>query len=148
MKYLKTETDAGWYWGFNKDFIFSATGSVTRYDSIATVPDSSRGVHWSANSEFIYTAANTASGGNYLAVYGFDKTAVPSSDALAFNNFPASQPTGSGNSASTDDRLFLAIAEADTTVKVYTCAGSALALAGTQPPTTTGNMSDVAWSGA
>ena len=28
VKYLKTETDAGWYWGFNKDFIFSATGSA------------------------------------------------------------------------------------------------------------------------
>ena len=27
-KYLKTEADAGWYWGFNKDFIFSATGSA------------------------------------------------------------------------------------------------------------------------
>jgi outer membrane protein insertion porin family len=27
-KYLKTETDAGWYWGFNKNFIFSATGSA------------------------------------------------------------------------------------------------------------------------
>ncbi|WP_419317181.1 outer membrane protein assembly factor BamA [Caulobacter sp. ErkDOM-E] len=28
VKYLKTETDGGWYWGFNKDFIFSATGSA------------------------------------------------------------------------------------------------------------------------
>ncbi|KRA65127.1 outer membrane protein assembly factor BamA [Caulobacter sp. Root655] len=28
VKYLKTEADAGWYWGFNKDFIFSATGSA------------------------------------------------------------------------------------------------------------------------
>jgi outer membrane protein insertion porin family len=28
VKYLKTETDAGWYWGFNKDFIFSAVGSA------------------------------------------------------------------------------------------------------------------------
>jgi outer membrane protein insertion porin family len=28
VKYLKTEVDAGWYWGFNKDYIFSATGSA------------------------------------------------------------------------------------------------------------------------
>ncbi len=28
VKYLKTEADAGWYWGFNKDFIFSAVGSA------------------------------------------------------------------------------------------------------------------------
>jgi outer membrane protein insertion porin family len=28
VKYLKTEADGGWYWGFNKDFIFSATGSA------------------------------------------------------------------------------------------------------------------------
>ena len=28
VKYLKTEADAGWYWGFNKDLVFSATGSV------------------------------------------------------------------------------------------------------------------------
>jgi len=28
VNYLKTEADAGWYWGFNKDFIFSATGSA------------------------------------------------------------------------------------------------------------------------
>ena len=28
VNYLKTEADGGWYWGFNKDFIFSATGSA------------------------------------------------------------------------------------------------------------------------
>ena len=28
VKYLKTEADGGWYWGFNKDYIFSATGSA------------------------------------------------------------------------------------------------------------------------
>jgi len=27
VKYLKTEADAGWYWGFTKDLVFSATGS-------------------------------------------------------------------------------------------------------------------------
>lgn len=28
VNYLKTEVDGGWYWGFNKDFVFSATGSA------------------------------------------------------------------------------------------------------------------------
>jgi len=28
VNYLKTEADGGWYWGFNKDFVFSATGSA------------------------------------------------------------------------------------------------------------------------
>ncbi|MBI1683144.1 outer membrane protein assembly factor BamA [Caulobacter hibisci] len=28
VNYLKTEADGGWYWGFNKDFVLSATGSA------------------------------------------------------------------------------------------------------------------------
>ncbi len=28
VNYIRTETGAGWYWGFNKDFIFSATGTA------------------------------------------------------------------------------------------------------------------------
>ncbi|HYG26842.1 MAG TPA: outer membrane protein assembly factor BamA, partial [Caulobacteraceae bacterium] len=28
VNYLRTEADGGWYWGFNKDFIFSATGTA------------------------------------------------------------------------------------------------------------------------
>ncbi len=28
VNYLRTETSGGWYYGFNKDFIFSATGSA------------------------------------------------------------------------------------------------------------------------
>jgi outer membrane protein insertion porin family len=32
VNYLRTETNGGWYYGFNKDFIFSATGSMGYVD--------------------------------------------------------------------------------------------------------------------
>ena len=32
VNYLRTEADGGWYWGFNKDFIFSATGTAGYID--------------------------------------------------------------------------------------------------------------------
>lgn len=130
--------------------VFDAGGAnIALFDSVATTPDCARGVNWSADDGYIYTLASVADGSSRrLAVYSFNGAAVAASDAIQFDNFPASQPTGGDGSAVTNDGLYLAIAEGDTQLKVYEAngTGDTLTLVASQPPASAGALSDVAWT--
>lgn len=130
--------------------VFDAGGAViSLFDSVATAPDCARGTNWSSNDGYIYTLASVADGvGNRLAVYTFNGAAVAAADAIQFGNFPASQPSAGSDSAITADGLYLAVAEADTQLKVYgaNTTGDQLTLVATQPPVSSGNLKEVEWT--
>ena len=146
---------------FSRDSLHLATGgnqalevfdcssaTIAHMDAVSADPSCNAGVGFSANGGYIYTLGTPSSGSNRLAVFSFNAAAIPSTDALEFDNYPSSQPSDGTQLDVTADGEFLAVAEADTTPKVYEANGTGdlLTLVASQPPSGGGGVSTVAWT--